>query len=286
MIYSGFGLHIESEVELDLPASASGTKPSVAIHFSDRTVHGPDWIPVRSESATALIAADGSQVWLRPDSGFSMDERKSFLQGMVMLQLLAVRGIVCFHGSGVAMGHNGIGFIGPSRIGKSTLAIAMIKSGCSFLGDDMLPIKVDKGIALVFPTASGIRMWKDTMQHFGFDPRSSMRASGTKEKYLVAKESYCERVVSHPVPLRLMYILCDTDQPETQSKPEELFGLLQLTLRPQFMNGEMHQDLLSALAFLVRTITIKNLFVPRDFSALDSLVARVMEDYSRLAEGL
>lgn len=55
---------------------------------------------------------------------------------MLMSIIAGSAGLVELHASCVASGHHGLLLLGPSRSGKSTLAMAFAEAGCRFIADD------------------------------------------------------------------------------------------------------------------------------------------------------
>lgn len=54
---------------------------------------------------------------------------------------LESQGVPVLHGSVVALGERAIGFLGPSGIGKSVLAVELARLGCGFVADDGLVLR-------------------------------------------------------------------------------------------------------------------------------------------------
>lgn len=144
-----------------LPA---GPTPPVVEQFC-----GPAWVGGRERAVEHRIDARGDH-WLEVeggggwwiDTGGTVARRRDrgpFADGLteddvalgpVLLLALALGGTFCFHASAVATpdGRGVVVFAGPSGVGKSTLAAAF---GPRRLGDDVLPVSVVDGVAVVHP---------------------------------------------------------------------------------------------------------------------------------------
>lgn len=85
---------------------------------------------------------------------------------------------VC-HAGCVADGNQALMICGDSGQGKSTLTLGLVAAGCSYLGDDHIPLHRDGRSALCFPTAAGVKAtaWDlpeiiDLQTRFGLTPQS------------------------------------------------------------------------------------------------------------------
>ena len=65
-----------------------------------------------------------STLWAHWSDKSSLENTLSYLVGPVLGLLLRLRGVVCLHGSAVAIGDRGIIFVGAEGAGKSTTAAA------------------------------------------------------------------------------------------------------------------------------------------------------------------
>lgn len=62
-----------------------------------------------------------------------------------------------FHAGCVAQNGRALMVCGDSGQGKSTLTFGLVAAGCSYLGDDHIPLHRDGRSALSFPTAAGVK---------------------------------------------------------------------------------------------------------------------------------
>ena len=144
------------------------------------TVRLPSELP--SEHKDAWQAADGMRYWLLEHA------------------LAGAEGIVDLHAAVVTRRGDALLLVGESGVGKSTLTLALVEGGWTFLSDDMAPIGSDDGLIRPFPKPIGIKdntRWEE-LGHYWNDrdwpppPRSS---------FLISPAAL-PRVGSHPVRAR------------------------------------------------------------------------------------
>ena len=134
MIYHAFGLNIASSIPfLDMPKTEG--IPDVVITYgktpealSDPNVSGvryqagPGKFFLQVDNVARYYAANGDNILIERESGAADEEVLLFLMGSAMGAILHQRNIQPLHGSAIKVDHEGVIFVGPSSIGKSTLA--------------------------------------------------------------------------------------------------------------------------------------------------------------------
>src|SRR5690242_15883647 len=100
--------------------------------------------------------------------------------GRVLATALHAAGLLCLHGSAVALAGGTIAFLAPKFHGKSTLAIALARAGGRLVTDDVLPVELGMTPTAV-PGVHQIKLWDDTAALFGVS-RDGVEAG---EKHLV-----------------------------------------------------------------------------------------------------
>ena len=113
-----------------------------------------------SHAGTFDVSADGSCiVWYRRADA-QPELARSIVLGSAIAIALELEGMLCLHGSAVAIGKKAVAFVGPKHYGKSTLATALAAAGAQLLGDDLLavvpglPVRVRRGVP-------SVRLWDD-----------------------------------------------------------------------------------------------------------------------------
>lgn len=92
-----------------------------------------------------------------PENDFQVEMA---LLGVLAAYWLEQRGVAALHASGVAGDGWSIGFMGPNRTGKTSLALELTGVGHRFLTDDVLAVSMTD-CAVAFPSFPQARLWPD-----------------------------------------------------------------------------------------------------------------------------
>jgi hypothetical protein len=96
-----------------------------------------------------VVSRDGREVAAAPDASRGL--WRAFLVGQVLPLCAALQGIEPFHASAVAWDDGAVGFVAPSGVGKTSLAVHSALRGARFLTDDVLAVSLSEGTALAHP---------------------------------------------------------------------------------------------------------------------------------------
>jgi hypothetical protein len=162
--YSGFGLVIDSELELPELVPSEG-QPDILIRRGT--------VPRVRRKATleeeiafnvigvAFHIRNGREIVIDPNPGVDPGTLRVVLLGRVMAFLLRQRGWLPVHASGVVIDGQCILFLGGSGTGKSTTAAAFHARGHLVVTDDVGPVRVVDGHCVVQPVGSRLRLLDD-----------------------------------------------------------------------------------------------------------------------------
>jgi len=186
-IYSLCGWRVRSEVRLpELPAWR-GDDRGDGIEFVigelpatlGETVLKTDGVEVSVEGARVRMAIrnvgvylieSGNRIVVEP--GFDVDPHspdvRLFLLGAGLGYLCHQRGLLPLHASAVEIDGRAVLFTGVSGAGKSTLASAFLQRGYRLLSDDVVPVEMTAGTAMVLPSIARIRLWPDSAAQAGW----------------------------------------------------------------------------------------------------------------------
>jgi hypothetical protein len=176
--YRVFGLSFHSERELpDLSIDRSpGDDPDVSILWKidsgGVTSSGVDPVPggavLRIEGAGAYDVRHGRSIVVTPIPGAPEPNVRLFLLGSAMGLLLHQRGLLPLHANAVEIDGMAIAFMGPSGIGKSTLAAWFHDRGHRVLADDVCAVSFDAGGSpWVQPGIPRLRLWRNSLEAAG-----------------------------------------------------------------------------------------------------------------------
>ncbi len=168
---TAFGLDIGSEIPLPFLAGSSASPTGRLLQITASTADRVDldW-PESAELVCDERMLDGSPIFSiesHPEAGylisgpdygahllsvdgrqlrcFPKDRPESAWQRFLIAQVLPfaalLHGLEVFHASAVAPRGEAIAFLGPSRSGKTSLALELCRGGTSFLADDVLALE-------------------------------------------------------------------------------------------------------------------------------------------------
>lgn len=153
---------------------------------------------------SCLVSLDGRRVLAAP-GGAATGPWRAFLIGQVLPLCAALQGLEPFHASGIAWGDAAVAFVGPSGVGKTSLAMHSALRGARFLTDDVLAISATPGgTVLAHPGAplASLRPSEERRLRHGELERLGPRVSGERDRAAVQLEP-----ADRPLPLRVVYFL-------------------------------------------------------------------------------
>ncbi len=125
------------------------------------------------------LAVNGSAiVWYRREDALP-ELVRSIVLGPALALALELAGLLCLHGSAVALGRQAIVFLGPKHHGKSTLATALTAAGGQLVGDDLIAIAPGPP-ATVMPGVPSVRLWDDAVSALPLGTLCSIVTRGVK----------------------------------------------------------------------------------------------------------
>lgn len=177
-VYEHCGLRIRSELDLHLPiASDIGDDVDIELRWGSSVVGGthdhPDgeliawlgesddewWYRATTTDATHVlrvrdrgdfvVSHDLSSIEVRPDPTSDPSFLPVLAAGTAMAFALTLRGHTVLHASAVAIDGRALAFVGPSGIGKTTLATVMCLDGARLVTDDVLVVDAGPPITVV-----------------------------------------------------------------------------------------------------------------------------------------
>jgi hypothetical protein len=188
--YSVYGGRLCSELELpDLRPASSGSGPQWTLRVAKtglapgvinprgELVLAPDLVVRLGDTATGIrldfppagtyeLSRDGTKITWYPAPGASLEAARSLLLGQVFALALHGAGLLCLHGSAIAVAGQGIALLAPKLHGKSTLALALTAAGARLITDDLVAVELDSGPRLR-PGVQSVRLLSDALDKIG-----------------------------------------------------------------------------------------------------------------------
>ena len=171
-----------------------------------------------------------------------------------------------------------IGLVAPKRHGKSTLALALVRSGGRLLTDDTLPIDLSEH-PIAHPGLHATRLWADSAERVAL---GSPHASATGEKVLFSNLP-ADSVTHASAPLNAIYQVSpvqalDDDAPARRTRLSAVESALVIIgnakLGPLLGKSEL-PALFRAGAQLARQVPVYRLDVVRDLNRLEEVAELV-----------
>lgn len=229
------------------------------------------------------IVAGGSEIFWHPARNPLPEYPQADLIARVMPIALHASGGFCLHGSAVAMGGAGVGFVADSGVGKSTLAVAMTNAGAPMVSDDILTIDAARGGCTLRPGFAKPRLRRDSARALLRDEQSfSVHADGKHVIDDLADECL---VVHESVPLSAVYVLRPV-RPEGEppaahrialSPSAAAIALIRYSKAGMLLGGSEAGIVLHRAAAIAARVPVYELHLVRDLARLDEVVGQLFE---------
>jgi len=232
-----------------------------------------------SDGTVVLIDADARHIRASTPRGQTADDTAAYLLGPVMGAVLRMRGVVCLHASAVDVGGEAIAFVGAAGAGKSSSAAALACAGYSVITEDVLAIDNAGGDS--FFVRAGyprLRLWGDSAAALFGSADALPKISPGWDKHYLDVSSARFGFSSRRRPLACVYVLAPGPTASGRAEVRELeraqplLELVANSYATHYQDGKARGAELALLASLCESVPVRQLVVPRDFSALPSLV--------------
>lgn len=225
--------------------------------------------PSRGKVQVSVCASARDHLWLLSHPLFTIP----------LVECLKRRGYYSLHAAG--LWHNGKGLLlpGQSGAGKSTLALALVRAGWGFLGDDLLFLQRGQADLQAFAFPDEVDVTEDTVRMFPelHTLLQQPTAPGWPKRQVQVEEFYATAIsrVCRPAVLvfpRITHTARSVLIPLTSD-----VALLELVPNVLLTTPRASQAHLDVLAELVNTSMCYRLEMGRDIDALPKLLEALME---------
>jgi len=197
---------------------------------------------------------------------------------------LETRGVPVLHGSAVTVGGSAVGFLGPSGVGKSTLAAELVRGGCGFVADDGLALQHRAGAWHCLAGPPLARLWPSALRdRLGVETAALPRVRATGDKRRLGLAANQARPGRHR--LAALYLLERHDRPDDPPRvapldpKQALLRLLEhgVAAAPAAALG-LSQERLDRLAQVAEAVPMRRLSFPGGTDSAAATLAAIEGD--------
>jgi hypothetical protein len=285
-VYRHFGLRVESDLPLPQLAPLRGDETAtVTLARADGMLAPPEgatqlgpflWagrgaLYLSVPGILDLQVEQGHRILYAPAPGSDDDSLRLFLLGSGMGALMMQRGFLVLHGNAIDLDGTGVICLGPSGVGKSTIAAGMQQRGYRIVADDLCPID-DAG--RVIPGVPRIKLWQDSADRLGLATGGLDRVRPDLAKYHLPLGAAHRDT---PLPVDRIYVLNphneDTIRTEPVTGPDKFMVLRENTYRRRYLDGLALSPVhFRQVAELARRVRVTRVFRPTGGFAIDRLL--------------
>lgn len=149
------------------------------------------------------ITDEGASITWYPSGDNQEELARCILLGPALAIALETAGLLCLHGSAVAISDQAVAFVGGKHHGKSTLAIALTAAGARLISDDIVPVQPGPP-AITRPGVASARLWEDSARELINERYVGRTVQGVKST-LTAFAKHALQIT--PLPLAAIYLL-------------------------------------------------------------------------------
>ncbi|WP_016955322.1 hypothetical protein [Catenovulum agarivorans] len=212
-----------------------------------------------------------------------------YFQSLAIALWLELHAVPCIHANALCYQNNTIALIAPSKTGKTTLTLALIKQGFVALTDDMVALhkNADTANFEVYPSWPYMRLWPDSVKTvLQSDPESFNKVHERFEKRVF--QFATGQCAASGRQLNTIYLLNRVDDQELAEKlchievvssARALILLLQNSmLASAYKNLGIEQQRLNLLAELLKSVKFKCINYASGLQHLDDISQYIRED--------
>jgi len=272
------------------PAEASAT-PNVVIRQGEVPAEGlpggtplgpflqtaPDRLWLTVPGVVRFQVSQGREILFEPAPGIDAESVRVFLLGSGLGALLFQRGLLVLHGNAIRIGDGALVCVGPSGVGKSTLAATFMRRGFPILADDV--VAVDRECRAL-PGLPRIKLWRDAADRLAISTEALPRIRPALDKFdYPLGEGFC----ATPLPIRWVVTLASHNEPdivmESIRGKDRFLPLRSNTYRVRYMDGmALRNEHLKLVGRLAGRITLARVMRPQSSFAVDELVDMILND--------
>jgi hypothetical protein len=301
--YPAHRLSVESEIAIpELPedlAPADATASSPAVEVSLGPVPGtltdpeaqsflidasPGKYLLRVPGVARYLVSGGRSIRIDPVPGTDLDSVRFFLLEAAFGALLQQRNLMPLHASAVDTPRGAVLFAGPSSVGKSSLAAALLGRGYPIIADEICAVTQNEAKILALPALPRLLLWRDVIDELGLWASGVRKARLNLDKYHVPVPS--AGFATRSSPIHTVYLLELTNSPHCAVLP--LSGVASVKAltsagfrRSLLLEDQAVQGFIRATAAIASGARVCRLVRPDKGGSLKEITDLVEEDLRR-----
>lgn len=217
--YVSYGLGIHSSLPLPELTTSAGAGPDIVIRLGSigRPLPETDHTGSHFHSTAddtylfwdevgGFLVRDGREIIVDPLPGTAEKLLRLPLLGAVLSVAIHQRGLVGLHASAVAIDGHAVAFMGPSGLGKSTIAAALYARGHAVLADDLVVLDPsDNGGVMLLPSFPQLKLFPEAIiASLGDNPDLLPKlVPGLDKVARIAPKGF----TTNPFPIKALYLL-------------------------------------------------------------------------------
>lgn len=234
------------------------------------------------------ISRDGASITCWRDKNVSDVQVQNDVVGRILPLVFHVQGALCLHASAVVVDGNAIAFAADPRLGKSTLAYALVRAGALLGSDDVVVVQTHPRVVMR-RGVEHLRLRADVTERLACEEVSRRSALDGKD---VVQFSEVSRVAEREVPLAAIYLLAPFAARRRQDSVSRMrvqeraatMLLVRHARMGRVLCGTDGGEMLVRAAAVTRQVPVYALHVERDLARINQVAEHLLQWHgSRLA---
>ena len=169
------------------------------------------WRLSAGEPGSFLVPADGTHVVCVPGEAAPEDWQR-FLIAHALPLAAVLQGLELLHASAVALDGGAVAFVGPSGVGKSSVAVQLLLRGASWVTDDVVALETTDAGVVAHPGSALIALRPDEAERVSTELGAPIGANPREVLYAVEP-------CAGPLDLRAVFFLERSDGGQVAFEP-------------------------------------------------------------------
>lgn len=236
-----------------------------------------------------VISEHATHVWAITPPDQTAEDTAAYLLGPIIGAVLRMRGIICLHGSAVAINDRAVALVGVSGAGKSTTAAAFAKLGYPILSDDILALTDRQDGFMVRPAYPRVRLWPAAAAGLFGSADMLPRMTPNWNKRFLGLNGPGYQFQSEPLELAAVYFLgprvaLGSVGPivENIRPTDALMALLSDSYAANYLHKPFRAHEFELLSRLVQFVPCRRISAVDDFTRIEEFCDRIVQDFQDL----